>query len=146
DPEAMPEMEARPRVKNRHGGAPRGERPALWDARRSQAPGARPNGCRRQYLFERSPIAGCDPLFPDCYLQWMAQLQRIEPSARRWPTFRIPRAVLAYARSSVTARARIQRPRQPNLRHQPLARFGQRSHAARRRLQFAQAPARTESE
>src|SRR5262245_53529991 len=30
----MPETEARPRVKNRHGGAPRGERPALWDARR----------------------------------------------------------------------------------------------------------------
>src|SRR5262249_39529427 len=30
----MPEMEARPRVKNRHGGAPRGERPASWDARR----------------------------------------------------------------------------------------------------------------
>src|SRR5262249_37332668 len=34
DPEAMPEKEARPRVKNRHGGAPRGECPALWDARR----------------------------------------------------------------------------------------------------------------
>jgi hypothetical protein len=31
---ARPETEARPRVKNRHGGAPRGERPALWDARR----------------------------------------------------------------------------------------------------------------
>ena len=30
----MPEKEARPRVKNRHGGAPRGERPASWDARR----------------------------------------------------------------------------------------------------------------
>src|SRR5215813_1090968 len=30
----------------------------------------------------------------------MAQLQRVGPSARRWPTFRIPRAVLAYARSS----------------------------------------------
>ena len=34
DPEVMPETEARPRVKNRHGGAPRGERPASWDARR----------------------------------------------------------------------------------------------------------------
>src|SRR6266702_6385007 len=34
DPEAMPETEARPRVKSRHGGAPRGERPALRDARR----------------------------------------------------------------------------------------------------------------
>src|SRR5262249_22308509 len=30
----MPETEARPRVKNRHGGGPRGERPASWDARR----------------------------------------------------------------------------------------------------------------
>src|SRR5215831_9388470 len=30
----MPVREARPRVKNRHGGAPRGERPASWDARR----------------------------------------------------------------------------------------------------------------
>src|SRR3979409_1567569 len=27
DPEAMPEMEARPPAENRHGGAPRGERP-----------------------------------------------------------------------------------------------------------------------
>ena len=33
-PEAMPEMEARPPAKNRHGGAPRGERPASWDAPR----------------------------------------------------------------------------------------------------------------
>src|SRR6516162_5717038 len=39
---APKETEARPRVKNRHAGAPRGERPASWDARRlasaSQAP------------------------------------------------------------------------------------------------------------
>src|SRR3954453_3265494 len=34
DPEAMPEMEARPPAQNRHGGAPRGERPASWDAPR----------------------------------------------------------------------------------------------------------------
>ena len=34
DPEEMPEMEARPPAENRHGGAPRGERPALWDAPR----------------------------------------------------------------------------------------------------------------
>src|SRR5262249_16047366 len=26
--------------------------------------------------------AGSAPLFPGCYLQWMAQLQRVEPSAR----------------------------------------------------------------
>src|SRR3954454_20524256 len=30
----MPEMEARPPAENRHGGAPRGERPASWDAPR----------------------------------------------------------------------------------------------------------------
>src|SRR6201991_12850 len=33
-PEEMPEMEARPPAENRHGGAPRGERPASWDAPR----------------------------------------------------------------------------------------------------------------
>src|SRR3954447_18955640 len=38
DPEAMPEMEARPPAENRYGGAPRGERPASWDA-------PRPAGC-----------------------------------------------------------------------------------------------------
>jgi dienelactone hydrolase len=32
DPEAMPEKEARPPAQNRHGGAPRGARPASWDA------------------------------------------------------------------------------------------------------------------
>jgi hypothetical protein len=30
----MPEMEARPPAENRHGGVPRGERPASWDAPR----------------------------------------------------------------------------------------------------------------
>src|SRR6476646_7062961 len=34
DPEEMPEMEARPPAENRHGGAPRGERPASRDAPR----------------------------------------------------------------------------------------------------------------
>src|SRR5215813_3145147 len=34
DPAQMPVREARPRVKNRHGGAERRERPASWDARR----------------------------------------------------------------------------------------------------------------
>src|SRR4029078_6720537 len=32
DPAGMAEMEARPPAENRHGGAPRGERPASWDA------------------------------------------------------------------------------------------------------------------
>src|SRR5215471_20498982 len=45
----MPETEARPRVKNRHGGAPRGERPALWDARRL----ARRLACRVISAFTR---------------------------------------------------------------------------------------------
>src|SRR5262245_11087649 len=35
-------------------------------------------------------IAGPDPLFRDCYLQWMAQLQRVEPSARG-PVARVAR-------------------------------------------------------
>jgi hypothetical protein len=34
DPAQMPVREARPRAQNRHGGAPRGERPESWDARR----------------------------------------------------------------------------------------------------------------
>src|SRR5258707_14986164 len=34
DPDASPVREARRPTQNRHGGAPRGERPALWDARR----------------------------------------------------------------------------------------------------------------
>src|SRR5262245_11732127 len=51
DPAQMPVREARPRVKNRHGGAPRGERPASWDARRLARRLAcrvmcTPNGCR----------------------------------------------------------------------------------------------------
>src|SRR6266540_3598997 len=45
----MPETEARPRVKNRHGGAPRGERPASWDARRL----ARRLACRVVSAFTR---------------------------------------------------------------------------------------------
>ncbi len=46
---APKETEARPRVKNRHGGAPRGERPALWDARRL----ARRLACRVMSAFTR---------------------------------------------------------------------------------------------
>src|SRR5207249_9560256 len=34
DPDASPVREARPRAQNRHGGAPRGERPTPRDARR----------------------------------------------------------------------------------------------------------------
>jgi hypothetical protein len=43
DPEAMPEMEARPPAKNRHGGAPRGARPSVEGRQgASQAPGLPP--------------------------------------------------------------------------------------------------------
>src|SRR5262245_58749401 len=50
----MPETEARPRVKNLHGGAPRGERPASWDARRlarrlACRVSCTPNGCLAQH-------------------------------------------------------------------------------------------------
>src|SRR5215472_732341 len=56
----MPETEARPWVKNRHGGAPRGERPALWDARRLARRLAcrvmcTPNGCRCTRTFLGAP-------------------------------------------------------------------------------------------
>ena len=50
----MPETEARPRVKNRHGGAPRGERPASWDARRL-ASAWRAALCARPRVFRRAP-------------------------------------------------------------------------------------------
>src|ERR1700716_2376863 len=48
DPEAMPEMEARPPAKNRHGGAPRGERPASWDAPRLTRADSRASHARQQ--------------------------------------------------------------------------------------------------
>src|SRR3954454_7984937 len=48
DPEAMPEMEARPPAKNRHGGAPRGERPASWDAPRLTSVDRRVSQTRQQ--------------------------------------------------------------------------------------------------
>src|SRR5262249_24291581 len=56
----MPEQEARPRVKNRHGGAPSGERPASWDARRLARRLAcrvmcTPNGCRCTRTFLGAP-------------------------------------------------------------------------------------------
>src|SRR3954453_17299983 len=47
-PEAMPEMEARPPAKNRHGGAPRGERPASWDAPRLTSVDRRVSQTRQQ--------------------------------------------------------------------------------------------------
>src|SRR5262249_22623560 len=56
----MPETEARPRVKNRHGGAPRGERPTPRDARRLARRLAcrvmcTPNGCRCTRTFLGAP-------------------------------------------------------------------------------------------
>src|SRR4029079_11298409 len=48
DPEAMPEMEARPPAENRHGGAPRGERPASWDAPRLTRADGRVSQTRQQ--------------------------------------------------------------------------------------------------
>src|SRR5262249_26526729 len=43
----------------------------------------------RTTLRLQEPIAGSAPLFQDCYLQWMAQLQRVEPSARGPPISRL---------------------------------------------------------
>jgi hypothetical protein len=58
-------------------------------------------------------IAGRAPLFPDCYLQWMAQLQRDSD----------------HALGGVGSR---ERGRQPNLRHRPAGRSAN-AQAARRR-------------
>src|SRR3954451_24147880 len=49
DPEARPEMEARPPAENRHGGAPRGERPASWDAPRLTRADGRVSQTRQQH-------------------------------------------------------------------------------------------------
>src|SRR5262249_58670218 len=40
----------------------------------------RARGSTNLWLYEMRD--GAIPLFPDCYLQWTAQLQRVEPSAR----------------------------------------------------------------
>src|SRR6478609_9388460 len=48
DSEAMPEMEARPPAENRHGGAPRGGRPASWDAPRLTRADGRVSQTRQQ--------------------------------------------------------------------------------------------------
>jgi hypothetical protein len=51
----MPETEARPRVKNRHGGAPRGERPALSDARRLARASGLPRYVQAQRVLRTHP-------------------------------------------------------------------------------------------
>ena len=48
DAEAMPQMEARPPAENRHGGAPRGERPASWDAPRLTSADRRASQARQR--------------------------------------------------------------------------------------------------
>ena len=64
DPEAMPEMEARPPAENRHGGAPRGERPASWDAPRLTRadPSRLANATTEQVRLSalRPPLVGVD--------------------------------------------------------------------------------------
>src|SRR5436309_14078678 len=66
DPDASPVREARPRAQNRHGGAPRGERPSH---KGRKAPHKRlacpntPNGClastRRSFGAPPTPHSGC---------------------------------------------------------------------------------------
>ena len=70
DPEAMPEMEARPPAKNRHGGAPRGERPASWDAPHpagcgSVAPHPRDNRTSAPVGAPPAPRSGMDANIKD---------------------------------------------------------------------------------
>src|SRR5712691_5706674 len=54
DREEMPEKEARTPAQNRHGGAPRGARPASWDARH-------PAGCLTRYVIAR-PTGAAAPV------------------------------------------------------------------------------------
>src|SRR6476469_5305378 len=70
NPEAMPEMEARPPAENRHGGAPRGERPASWDAPHpagcgSVAPHPRDNGTSAPVGAPPAPRSGTDANIED---------------------------------------------------------------------------------
>src|SRR3981081_1763186 len=62
DPEGRPEMEARPPAENRHGGAPRGERPASWDAPRltsaEVAPRKRDNNTSAPVGAPPAPLLG----------------------------------------------------------------------------------------
>src|SRR5215813_6592879 len=46
---------------------------------RGRRPGRRSFIRRRTNLRLWEMVAGDIPLFPDCYLQWIAQLQRVEP-------------------------------------------------------------------
>ena len=71
-------------------------------------------------------IAGPDPLFRDCYLQWMAQLQRVEPSVRGGiPT--MPWAVLAPAERGRSASGAF-RPTKPGGKTAVTIRPGARPH------------------
>ena len=91
----MPETEARPRVKNRHGGAPRGERPASWDARRLArrlacrvmctphgCSAEHPNDSRRSASFFSKPLNGLEnfskPLvYPGLLPGWQRRCFRV---------------------------------------------------------------------
>ena len=113
----MPEMEARPPAENRHGGAPRGERPASWDAPRltradqsrlanatneivrlsalrpplfgSGANGSRPPG-RRNASRERDVLRGTRPR--------SGLFDIVKKDGAR----AMPRAAFAFARGSLT--------------------------------------------
>jgi hypothetical protein len=58
-------------------------------AKRANAFGqTKPRGRTNLRLWET--ITGSVPLFPDCYLQWMAQLQRVEATQPGPPELRPP--------------------------------------------------------
>src|SRR5262249_54785803 len=67
----------------------RGDSGALWPSEANQHLGqTKPRGGNANLRLQET-IAGSAPLFQDCYLQWMAQLQRVEPSARGPPISRL---------------------------------------------------------
>ncbi len=67
-------------------------------AKRANAFGqTKPRGRTNLRLWET--ITGSVPLFPDCYLQWMAQLQRVEATQPGPPELRPPCCFLAVLRT-----------------------------------------------
>src|SRR4051812_15076619 len=78
DPEAMPEMEARPPAENRHGGAPRGERPASWGA--PHPAGCGPVASRKRDNRDSAPVGAP----PTPLLGW-TRMDRDQPGRNNAP-------------------------------------------------------------
>ena len=78
-------MEARPPAENRHGGAPRGERPASWDAPRLTSADGRASHARQQHkcACRRSAAVSLKPMTSQYNLCQLAAIPGSFPV--RWP-------------------------------------------------------------